>query len=419
MARRGRHGCPRRPLTGPGPDFAALGLAEWSAPDPAATVADAAAQWQASPRWAALAESTRRSYGAALARLLAVFGRVRLRDWQPAWGNHLLEEQSDRPARANRDARVLSALFGHCVRRGWMRSNPCRELRLHPEPPRRRYVDDDEIAAFKAAASDRLAAYIDLKLATGARCGQLVALAWDDWDGQALRVAGAKGGADVQYVGPGVAAAVAAVAAAHGRREGGALIATTRGRPFASAQSWWRSVWQPAMAAHVAAGGSRWREHDLRAKVASDSESLALAQARLGHQSAAITERVYRRGPRVVASADDQGGAAARVGSDTLRSLTAAAPPDQPDLFDHVGGPAASLPEKSAGNRRSAERARSPLRRGCPAGPPASSDAAAASRPLTSNPAAAASIESPAPPGRAARKPDRRRDAGGPARAAK
>ncbi len=38
---------------------------------------------------------------------------------------------------------------------------------------------------------------------------------------------------------------------------------------------------------------------DLRAKSASDSETLAQAQDRLGHQSSAVTARVYRRGPKV------------------------------------------------------------------------------------------------------------------------
>ncbi len=47
-------------------------------------------------------------------------------------------------------------------------------------------------------------------------------------------------------------------------------------------------------------GGSRFTDHDLRAKVASDSESLSAAQSRLGHQSAQLTNRVYRRKPAQV-----------------------------------------------------------------------------------------------------------------------
>jgi integrase len=41
-------------------------------------------------------------------------------------------------------------------------------------------------------------------------------------------------------------------------------------------------------------------EHDLRAKVGSDSESLERARQLLGHADAKFTERVYRRKPDVV-----------------------------------------------------------------------------------------------------------------------
>jgi hypothetical protein len=51
------------------------------------------------------------------------------------------------------------------------------------------------------------------------------------------------------------------------------------------------------MTKYVAAGGARFAENDLRAKVASDSADLATGSARLGHQSEQTTKRVYRRKP--------------------------------------------------------------------------------------------------------------------------
>ena len=51
------------------------------------------------------------------------------------------------------------------------------------------------------------------------------------------------------------------------------------------------------MTKYVENGGERFTEHDLRAKVASDSEDLATAQDRLQHQSASTTNKVYRRAP--------------------------------------------------------------------------------------------------------------------------
>jgi integrase len=41
----------------------------------------------------------------------------------------------------------------------------------------------------------------------------------------------------------------------------------------------------------------RFQERDLRAKVASDSDTLQEASQRLGHADSAITQRVYRRKP--------------------------------------------------------------------------------------------------------------------------
>ena len=41
----------------------------------------------------------------------------------------------------------------------------------------------------------------------------------------------------------------------------------------------------------------RFQERDLRAKVASDSDSLIEASERLGHADTAITQRGYRRKP--------------------------------------------------------------------------------------------------------------------------
>ncbi len=44
------------------------------------------------------------------------------------------------------------------------------------------------------------------------------------------------------------------------------------------------------------AGYERFQERDIRAKVASDSETLMDAHERLGHQDTSTTKRVYRRG---------------------------------------------------------------------------------------------------------------------------
>ena len=346
----------------------------------ATTIGELIDEYLASAEYGRLAPSTRRSYARSLAVMTMAFGDVRPDAWEPAWGQHWLLQRSNTPAAANMELAALSVVMARAVRAGVLSANPCREVRRHPSPPRDRYVGDLELAAFRKHCTERANAYIDLKLTTGARQGQLAVVRWSDWDGSTLFVAAAKGGKDTWYDGVGVRTALARCALAFHRlplERAAALdspiIVTRAGRAYTTAKQMIKSLWHPAMKRHTGTGAARFREHDLRAKVASDSPDLGVAQARLGHQTNTITERVYRRAPRRVRSVDIR------------RS--------QPDLFDHMGGPAASLPEKSAGNRRSAERARSPLRRGCPAGPPANPETAAAS------------VQSPAPPGRAARKP--------------
>lgn len=131
---------------------------------------------------------TQRGYERSLKRLAAVFGDLRPSDWQPAWGQHYVDQMSSRPAAANADLGVLSVIFARATRSGLIDANHVREVQRHARRPRRRYVTDAEIAAFLAVASPRLCAYVDLKLSIGVRIGQMVALRWSDWTGSELVV---------------------------------------------------------------------------------------------------------------------------------------------------------------------------------------------------------------------------------------
>ena len=87
------------------------------------------------------------------------------------------------------------------------------------------------------------------------------------------------------------------------------LIAGRRGASYS--QDGFRAIWQRAMRKFttpeideagrvIREGGPRFTEHDLRAKVASDSESLEAASKRLGHQQQSTTKRSYIRRPVTV-----------------------------------------------------------------------------------------------------------------------
>ena len=385
----------------------------------------------------ALAPTTRRNYARAADRLKIVFGALRPSQLQAAWVQHYLAERSATPQAANYDRAFLSTVMAAAVRAGLVASNPVRDVRRHPAPPRDRYVSDAELDDFRRHCSDRLNAYLDLKMATGARQAQLVGLCRHHYSSSSgLFVAGVKGGRDVSYHGPGVDEAVRRCARAFHRQPvdevppSAPLICRLRGGgPYRSAKSWMRT-WQRVMSEYVATGGERFTEHDLRAKVASDSPDVATAQARLGHKSSNMTVRVYIRAPLRVASASIQraerqpdlfdettGGVA--PSSDTssakspARSAAVAARRATPPAS--VGGPAVSVPQVAARGPRGLKRqgdesqddsqaasaARSPLRRepaaGTSAGSPATSDAAASQPfPAASKPPARAGKRTPA-----------------------
>lgn len=246
------------------------------------------------------AESTQRDYRRALQLLRNVFGHMRPSDLAP---RHVYAYMDRRPGVAgNRERAVLSSVLSYAVRWGMLDRNPVREVRRSPERPRDRYVTDDEVAAFLEHAPPMIRAYVRLKLLTGLRQGQLLGLRRVDWDAERaeLTAPATKGGRATVYQGPELRDAVAAIreACANGSAVASVwLIPSRTGRRYTS--DGFRSIWQRAMRRYCDAGGVRFSEHDLRAKVASDAEA-AHAQALMGHRSQ-ITERVYRRKPNRVA----------------------------------------------------------------------------------------------------------------------
>ncbi len=253
----------------------------------------------ASERFQRLKPKTRDDYTKILGGpLRAVFGQTQPGDFLPTYGYRYLRE---RPAVAgNREWSVMVNVMDLCVERGALVRNLAREVRKSPEQKRDRYVTDAELTAFLAVASARIRAYVRLKLLTGLRQGQMLGLRLSDWRDGELHAPGAKGGRANVYHGDGLADAVKEVIATHhgDRIRSLYLFAPRQGGQYTS--DGFRAIWQRAMARHVAAEGVHFTEHDLRAKVASDSASVQDAQARLGHVDASITRRVYVRKPQSV-----------------------------------------------------------------------------------------------------------------------
>lgn len=241
------------------------------------------------------APKTQSEYLKSITRLRAVFGKMSPKSLRPT---HVYQYLGKRPATAgNRDKAVLSAVMSACVRWGVLDRNLVKEVQRNKETPRDRYVTDEEVEKFLTHCNPTLKAYVELKLLTGLRQGQILKLKLSDWDGEKLTVPGAKSGRTMVYSGEGLSEAINQ---AFSLRKGRALrslniFSTRNGQPYTS--DGFRSIWQRAMEKNIAKGNERFTDHDLRAKVASDSESLAAAQDRLGHQSSQLTRRVYRRKP--------------------------------------------------------------------------------------------------------------------------
>jgi integrase len=205
------------------------------------------------------------------------------------------------PIRANREKAALSAVMTECVKWGAIDRNLVREVKRNKEVPRDRYVEDEELEAFKRYATPMLLAYVELRMLTGLRQGQILSLKRLDWDGSRLKAPRAKLGRTTVYRGDGLREAVEAVLSLNVDHSAVSiyLLSSRSGTKYSS--SGFQSIWQRCMKRYVeATGAERFTENDLRAKVASDSADLATASARLGHQSTTTTNRVYRRRPDTV-----------------------------------------------------------------------------------------------------------------------
>lgn len=280
-----------------------------------------------------LKPATRRQYLDALARLRRVFGAMSPAAVKPA---HVYAYMDLRPRIvANRERAVLSTVMSYAVRWGIVDTNPVREVRRNTETARERAVEPPEVAAFLMHANPMLRAYVALKLSTGLRQGQLLALRLSDWDGAVLRASATKGGRATAYRGEGLQDAVGAVLALRRGRalRGLTLFATRDGQQYTS--DGFRSIWQRAMRKHVAAGGERFTEHDLRAVVATRAGSAEHARDLLGHSTSQVTQRVYQRGAREVAILPYQKPSDAKASTpyDRTRKARRAkeSPPDQGD----------------------------------------------------------------------------------------
>ena len=257
----------------------------------------------------------------AIKRLSAVFGEMRIRDFKPIHAYQYRDKRGKKaPTGANREMEVLSHAFTKSIEWGLREDHPMIEgkFRKLSTPPRTRYVEDWEIVEALALAPRRkrgslhtVRAYIKIKLLTGLRRGDLLRLRTTDLkeDGihvQPRKTAKTTGKRLIIELTPALRQAKDDALAARPVDISPFLFCNKRGEGYIDEKTGeahgWGSMWQRFMDRVLAETKikERFTEHDLRAKCASDAESLAHAQQLLAHADSATTQRIYRRRPERV-----------------------------------------------------------------------------------------------------------------------
>lgn len=149
--------------------------------------------YRRSPEFASKAPKTRRNHENVL-RVLDRIGHLPV----AAIRRRMLYDLRDAiaakrgPGAATQFARVCSALFAWAADREWLDANPAARLQSLPGghfPP---WSEEDAAVALRRLP-EHLRRVVVLALYTGQRLGDLIAMRWRDWNGDAIRVAQIKG----------------------------------------------------------------------------------------------------------------------------------------------------------------------------------------------------------------------------------
>jgi len=249
--------------------------------------------------------------------LREVFGAMPLAALKPRHVYAYVRKRGKKVA-AHREIEVLSHAYTKAVEWGFIDRHPFKgEVRLEGEPARERYLEDWEVIELlrleprrKAGSVRMIQAYIRLKLLTGLSRSDLLRLR----QGEHLR----EDGIHVRRHKTQTRPTVYDYAMVPERKE--AVELALRSRPCLSPFLFctrdgkgyfnettgeahgWDSMWQRFVARvkKETTIVERFTEHDLRAKVGSDAETLEKARALLQHADIRTTQRVYRRKPERV-----------------------------------------------------------------------------------------------------------------------
>jgi integrase len=220
---------------------------------------------------------------------------------------------------ALREIELLSHAFTKAVEWGYIDRHPFKDqVRLEGTKPRDRYVEDWEIIEALSLGSRRkrgsvlmIQAYLRIKLLTGISQGDLLRLQESQLheDGihtQRHKTKSSTGKRTIYVWTPELREAVAMAKASRPVHISPHLFCNKRGESYLNEITGrapgWKSMWQRFMERVTTETKvtEHFTEHDLRAKVASDADSLEHARSLLAHADSRTTDRVYRRKAEVV-----------------------------------------------------------------------------------------------------------------------
>lgn len=236
-----------------------------------------------------LAVSTISTYGKHRKKLESAFAEFSdVRQIRPFHVRQYLDARSAK-ASGNQEVALLSGALSHARDLGWIDTNPCHGVRKNPMKPRRRVLSDAEVAALRAAASERMRCLIDLALITALRQSDLLRLRLADLTAEGVSVEHQKTGARVLYQwSPALQEAVAR--AKRLRRRVGSLYLFSGDRGAALKAATVQAAWTRL---RLRVGIADAHFHDLRATAltaAKEARGIDYAQALAGHASSQQTE---------------------------------------------------------------------------------------------------------------------------------
>ena len=238
------------------------------------------------------APETQRVNKLEIANLVAVFGEMPIDQIVPVDIRNYLDKRGESAeVRANREIAVMSHIFNRAREWGYVNSsNPCAGIRKFKEKGREIYVSDTEYKRVWDQACWPTQDLMDTIYLLGQRPQDVYGLTVEDVSTTEIPLKQRKTGHRLRIEIAGEVAVLFSRLLARPRKLGvTALLVNERGEAFTP------GMLKKRFNKARSAAGVSFQLRDLRAKNATDTDDLALAQRRLAHTSRTTTERYVRR----------------------------------------------------------------------------------------------------------------------------